>query len=139
MGPNSWKKVETRALKWDFNKNLIYSFLFSCWICKHHWPSTSAKIACLRKISFSSYDQKTSWINRMQDSLNWNISWMNWGMKLKFFMLLDIRKNKLTQSFQLGMVRQPWIYPKWYKMKSQLNLWNVLRNKVGLWPVVRHL
>ena len=43
-----------------------------------------AKTTCLGKIWFFSYGSKTSRPLRMQNSLNYNISKMSWGMKLNF-------------------------------------------------------
>ena len=58
---------------------------------------------------------------RIQDSLNYNISETSWGMKLNFCVWLRI-SNKLIQSFQMGVVSNPWLCPNLYQIVSQVHL-----------------
>ena len=92
----------------------------------------SKKINCL--VKSGSWGPKTSKSIRMQDSLNYNISQMSWNLKFNFRMWLDIHKrNKFTQSFQVGVVRHAWGCPKLCQIVSQLHLKNELRCELCFW------
>lgn len=77
--------------------------------------------------------QKTSGPIRMLDSLSYNISQKSRGIKLNFFMWLDIHKNsKFTLPFQVGVFRHAWTCPNWCQMLGQLDLKNDLSHKYFL-------
>ena len=51
---------------------------------------------------------KASWLIRIQDCLNYNISQTSWGKKLNFCIRLNIHgSNKFTKTFQVGVARHP--------------------------------
>ena len=92
LGLEGLKSPKVRFL--GFWKNLIHLdmiFWLSTKVPMFFW--LFAKTTCLQKILFLIYGPKTWKQIRLQDSLNCNISQRTWGMKLNFWIWLEVQES----------------------------------------------
>ena len=87
-------------LKWAFggsDKNPFSFLYFFSWIWQYLWSSNFYQNHMSGKISFLSYEKKTSRPIRIQDSLNCNISKTSWYLSLNLYMWPPIHRiNKYS-------------------------------------------
>ena len=101
--------------------------------------SCCAKINGAQKLMGLRYGPKTSRPIKMQDSSNYSIWQLSWGMNLNFDIWQDIhRSNKYSWSFQVDVVKHAWTCPKLWQIVSQLYLKIGLSCEVSFLHVIRN-
>ena len=112
------KKLIQKNSSWrlDTVQICLWIWFFLCNFSGLQSPDTPY---CILHISYSS---KTSRPIRIQDFLNYNISQMNWGLKVDFCVWLDIhRSNKFIQVISKGCDQTSLGIPK--VMRHFMNNW----------------